>query len=260
MCKVRLLRAEEIDCRAQQTKKDGCSLLLYKDARCDMAILDETYGEMNWQRSHEFKNGKCYCTISVWDDAKKEWIRKEDVGVPSNTEGEKGEASDSFKRAAVNFGIGRELYSAPFIWVKLADGETTLNTKTNKTNKYQVAPSLSFRVAEIGYNEQREIDHLVIVDNKGNARYTYGKVAKKRNNLPEELRDAVVDSELNKALEEVQNALTMDVLKAVWVRWKAYQKNPSFKQAKDAQKEKLEHIERMTQELELDKDDRAEDR
>lgn len=249
MCKVRLLYAEEIDCRVQQTKKDGCSLLLYKDARCDMAILDETYGEMNWQRSHEFKSGKCYCTISVWDDVKKEWIRKEDVGVPSNTEGEKGEASDSFKRAAVNFGIGRELYSAPFIWVKLTDGETTLNAKTNK---YQVSPSLSFRVAEIEYN-QREIARLVIVDNKGNARFTYGKKSDAPTpTLPSPMADAQRGVQLLQAINEIKSALTMDVLKAVWSRHKEWQKEPRFIQEKNKRKLELEEVmQKITNELEL---------
>lgn len=251
MCKVRLLRAEEIDCRVQQTKKDGCSLLLYKDARCDMAILDETYGEMNWQRSHEFKSGKCYCTISVWDDVKKEWIRKEDVGVPSNTEGEKGEASDSFKRAAVNFGIGRELYSAPFIWVKLAEGETTLNAKTNK---YQVSPSLSFRVAEIEYNPLREIHHLVIVDNKGKTRFTFGHKVVENPTVPKEIDDAQRAARLLHAKNEIKGALTMDVLKAVWSRHKEFQLDEDFIALKDERKAQLRNIAKLSAELDLETD------
>lgn len=252
MCKVRLLRAEEIDCRVQQTKKDGCSLLLYKDARCDMAILDETFGEMNWQRSHEFKSGKCYCTISVWDDVKKEWIRKEDVGVPSNTEGEKGEASDSFKRAAVNFGIGRELYSAPFIWVKLADGETTLNAKTNK---YQVSPSLSFRVAEIEYNPLREIHRLVIVDNKGKARFTFGHKVVENPTVPKEIDDAQRAARLLNAKNEIKGALTMDVLKAVWSRHKEFQHDEDFIALKDERKAQIRNIAKLSAELELQPDE-----
>ena len=250
MCKVRLLRAEEIDCRVQQIKKDGCSLLLYKDARCDMAILDETFGEMNWQRSHEFKNGKCYCTISVWDDVKKEWIRKEDVGVPSNTEGEKGEASDSFKRAAVNFGIGRELYSAPFIWVKLADGETTPN---DKSNTYKVSPSLSFRVAEIDYN-QREICHLVIVDNKGKTRFTMGKKVAETPTVPKEIDDAQRAARLLHAKNEIKGALTMDVLKAVWSRHKEFQHDEDFIALKDERKAQLRNIAKLSAELGLEPD------
>lgn len=171
MCRVRLLRAEEIDCRVQQTKQNGCSLLLYKDARCDMAILDETFGDMGWQRKHEFKNGKCYCTISVWSQSHNEWISREDVGVPSFAEPDKGESSDSFKRAATSFGVGRELYTAPFIWIPLQGSETV--KKEGKEVKYILNYGISFRVSEIYYYE-REICGLVIVDQTGKERYRYG--------------------------------------------------------------------------------------
>ena len=113
------LRADEIEVRVAQAKKDGVSLLLYKDARCDQNILDETVGQMNWQRHHSRENANCI--VSIWDDAKKQWVEKEDTGTESNTEKEKGLASDSFKRACFNWGIGRELYTAPFIWVKADD-------------------------------------------------------------------------------------------------------------------------------------------
>lgn len=115
--KFRYINDTEVECRVAQVTAKGVSLLLYKDARCDMNILDETVGPMNWKRSHEFKDGRLYCTVSIWDDEKGQWISKEDVGVESNAEPEKGQSSDSFKRACVNWGIGRELYSSPFIWV-----------------------------------------------------------------------------------------------------------------------------------------------
>lgn len=113
------LRADEIECRVAQATEKGVSLLLYKDARCDMNILDETVGAMNWQRGHTRENANCI--VSIWDEKKQQWISKEDTGTESNTEAEKGLASDSFKRACFNWGIGRELYSAPFIWVKAED-------------------------------------------------------------------------------------------------------------------------------------------
>lgn len=113
------LRAEEIECRVAQAKQNGVSLLLYKDARCDQTILDETVGPMNWQRHHTRENANC--VVSIWDTEKHMWISKEDTGTESNTEKEKGLASDSFKRACFNWGIGRELYSAPFIWIKAED-------------------------------------------------------------------------------------------------------------------------------------------
>lgn len=110
------LRADEIECRIGRATQNGVSLLLYKDARCDQSILDETVGPMNWQRHHSRENANCI--VSIWDDVKCQWIDKEDTGTESNTEKEKGLASDSFKRACVNWGIGRELYTAPFIWIK----------------------------------------------------------------------------------------------------------------------------------------------
>lgn len=132
----RKLDAKEIECRVQSVKANGLVLLLYKDARCDMNILDETYGTLGWQRSHVVINNNLFCNVSVWDTDKKQWITKQDVGTESNTEKEKGQASDSFKRACFNLGIGRELYTAPFIWVNGSDcnikdvnGKKTCNDK-----------------------------------------------------------------------------------------------------------------------------------
>lgn len=115
--KFRDLTPDEIECRIGMVKPNGLSLLLYKDARCDMNILDETVGEMNWQREHKEFKGNLFCGISIYDENKKHWVTKFDCGTESNTEKEKGEASDSFKRAGFNWGIGRELYTSPFIWV-----------------------------------------------------------------------------------------------------------------------------------------------
>lgn len=113
--KFRDLTKDEIECRVQSVKENGLVLLLYKDARCDMNILDETVGAENWQRHHTRDNANCI--VAIWDDAKKQWIEKEDTGTESATEAEKGLASDSFKRACFNWGIGRELYTAPFTWI-----------------------------------------------------------------------------------------------------------------------------------------------
>lgn len=117
----RTLRADEIDCRISQVKKDGSglSLLLYKDARCDQNILDEVVGPFNWKREHTRDNKNCI--VSIKNPETGEWISKEDTGTESNTEKEKGLASDSFKRACFNWGIGRELYTAPFIWINKGD-------------------------------------------------------------------------------------------------------------------------------------------
>ena len=171
---VRLLTANEIECRVQSVKKTnrgvGCILLLYKDARVDMKLLDETYGPMNWQRTHEVINGNLFCNIEIWDDQKKQWIKKQDVGVESNTEKEKGQASDAFKRAGFNWGIGRELYTAPFIWIDLKDGEYYENN-----GRISLSPRTSFKVKYIDYNADREIIALQLVDNKNTIRYELGK-------------------------------------------------------------------------------------
>ena len=114
--KFRCLRAEDVNARVQKlVVGSGAILLLYKDARVDMAMLDKEVGPFNWKREHSRDNANC--TISIWDEEKSQWVSKEDVGTPSNTEAEKGLASDAFKRAGFNWGIGRELYTAPFIWV-----------------------------------------------------------------------------------------------------------------------------------------------
>lgn len=113
--KFRSLRADEVDARISTVNEKGVSLLLYKDARCDMNILDETVGAMGWTREHRRDNANC--VVSIWDAEKTQWVSKEDTGTESYTEKEKGLASDSFKRACFNWGIGRELYTAPFVWI-----------------------------------------------------------------------------------------------------------------------------------------------
>ena len=170
---VRLLNASEIECRVQSVKKTktsvGCILLLYKDARVDMKLLDETYGPTNWQRTHEVINGNLFCNIEIWDSEKNQWVRKQDVGTESNTAKEKGEASDSFKRAGFNWGIGRELYTSPFIWVDLKEGEYY-----EKDGKTYISPRTKFTVKSINYNEEREITSLQIIDSHNVVRYTLG--------------------------------------------------------------------------------------
>lgn len=133
MCMFRDLRADEIECRVARVTEYGVSLLLYKDARCDQTILDETVGEFGWQRCHTRENANCI--VSLWDEKKQQWVSKEDTGTESNTEKEKGLASDSFKRACFNWGIGRELYTAPFIWIK-AEECTALKQKDGRWKCY----------------------------------------------------------------------------------------------------------------------------
>lgn len=153
--KFRKLKAEEIECRIQTIKNTtsyGVSLLLYKDARVDQRMLDEEVGPMNWQRKHTRDNANCI--VSIWDEDKKRWIEKEDTGTESNTEAEKGLASDSFKRACFNWGIGRELYTAPFIWVT--------NCEIKKNAKGKDVCYDRFYVSKIEYDEAGDISALDI--------------------------------------------------------------------------------------------------
>ena len=171
MNKPRLLRAEEISVRAQSVVDAksgvGAVLLLYKDARADMQILDETFGISGWQRKHDVVNGNLFCSVSVWDEEKAQWIEKQDVGTESDAEAEKGQASDAFKRACVNFGIGRELYTGPFIWVSLRDGETY-----NDKGKLKLSKSVKFSVGKIEYDGNDKISVLEIIDKNGDVRYS----------------------------------------------------------------------------------------
>lgn len=158
MKEIPLLTKEDIECRIQSVNEKGAVLLLYKTARADMRILDEVVGSMNWQRHHEVINGNLFCTISIYDPDKGQWVSKQDCGVPSNTQGEKGEASDAFKRAGFSWGIGRELYDSPFIWI------------SGKVGKYD-----RFHVTDIQYDrEKREFTRLTICDDKGKERYRLG--------------------------------------------------------------------------------------
>lgn len=163
--KFRKLRATEIECRVGTINSKGFSILLYKDARVDMTLLDETVGATNWQRDHKDVKGNLYCGISIWDADKNQWITKWDCGIESfGNDGneKKGESSDSFKRAGFNWGIGRELYTAPFIWI---EGNTK---EVDKNGRKVYVPTIkTMKVNFIDYNKNGEIAHLKIYgDNK----------------------------------------------------------------------------------------------
>lgn len=172
MSGFRKLRADEIECRVAMCRPNGLSLLLYKDARCDQRILDETFGMMNWQNSYTRDNANC--TVSVYDDEKKMWISKENTGTESNTEKEKGLASDSFKRACFNWGIGRELYTSPFIWI--TSDKCKIQTGANGNCQCRDR----FSVLSIGYTDER-ISKLEILNETLNLvvfQYKEGSVSK----------------------------------------------------------------------------------
>lgn len=163
---IRLLRADEIECRVASASEKGTSILLYKDARVDQRILDETFGMFGWKRSHQCMDGILYCTVEVFDQEKGCWIAKQDVGTVGNYEKEKSQASDSFKRACFNWGIGRELYSAPFIWIPSKDAEIR-----KKDGKFYCNDH--FSVSSIRCSSDREILSLAIRNDSKGGRLVY---------------------------------------------------------------------------------------
>lgn len=181
----RLLKEDEIECRVGNVTSRGYTLLLYKNARADMTILDEIVGYLNWQREHYECKGNLFCRVGInvnFDKKDKEpyWIWKSDCGSESNTEKEKGEASDSFKRACVNWGIGRELYSSPFIFINC-------QTKA-KSNGYgyelpDSEKNRKFKVNSIDY-VGKKISKLVLSDAKtGEIVFSFGNSKSKKENV-----------------------------------------------------------------------------
>jgi hypothetical protein len=250
--KFRTLYADEIECRAGNCTEKGFTLLLYKDARVDMNLLDETVGCMNWKREHEVVNDNLYCTVSIWDDMKQQWVSKQDVGTESNTEAVKGESSDSFKRACFNIGIGRELYTAPLIWINANTGELTKGSN----GKFKLTPSAKFFVSTIEYNDKREISKLIIVDKDGKTRFSFG-VAKTNKPQPKKEEPKVEKQEYTNetivgetiddlfgdtrmmAIQEANSATTMESLKAVWDSYKMLQSDKLFISAVNQRKSKF---------------------
>lgn len=223
---IRLLRADEIECRVQscgrmQNGNVWCNLLLYKDARCDMRILDEVFGIFGWKREHSTVNNQLCCTVSVKDD-NGEWVSKQDVGVESNTEAVKGNFSDAFKRACFNFGIGRELYTAPKIFITLNNGEWI-----EKNGKPALSSRTSFSVKEISYDNNRNINALVIVDNKGMVRYKLGDVIQESQQGNAEGSD-VDDMYEGYALPAIRQARSREELTRIWNDYPQLQEDQRF--------------------------------
>lgn len=159
MCNFRTLRADEIECRVAKAGNGYVTCLLYKTARTDMDLLDETVGALNWQVDYEEVHGNLFCTIAIYDEQRDRWITKSNCGIESkedNGNEKKGEASDAMKRAGFCWGIGRELYTAPSIFIRTK----TIDDKGNKINHY-------YDVDEIEYDKSRRISKLVLTE-KGN--------------------------------------------------------------------------------------------
>ena len=199
---IRLLRADEIECRVSTINDRGVSLLLYKDARVDQRILDETFTPLGWQRTHQSIDGNLYCTVSIWDEDKKQWISKQDVGTAGYTEQEKSQASDSFKRACFNIGIGRELYTAPdSIWVPA--NKVEMKQKNGKWITYD-----RFHVRSIEYNDQRGISSLVIANSRDRVVYSWtARAAAPKKEEPESGLSRTQMNSLQKELDRTGVAL-----------------------------------------------------
>ena len=189
--KFRELRADEIECRIGQIGENGngLSLLLYKTARCDMDLLDEVVGPENWQREHYECKGNLFCRVGINTNynvpallQSVNWVYKSDCGSESNTEKEKGEASDSFKRACVNWGIGRELYTAPFIWV--TDCKIEYSKRYDKFKCYD-----KFVVSNISYKDSKITELTIKNEKTGNVVFEMNKIS--NNKKKEAVNDIV---------------------------------------------------------------------
>lgn len=226
MREFRTLKPTEIQVRPTDTKyKGGAMLLLYKDARVDMQILDETVGQENWQKRYYEVKGNLYCSVGIRID--NEWIWKDDCGVESNTECEKGEASDAFKRACFNWGIGRELYTTPKIKIQCPD-----------SYYYNDKMTMTFTVADIAFNDNKQCTKLVIVDRFNNVVFDW--VNGQQNNTQQQKLTTPKQQKLttttNMSSERIPtglygktvNAQSMDALKSIWDSNELYHNNKIF--------------------------------
>lgn len=204
MRKFRLLKAEEIEVKIKQVTEKGAVALIYKTSRVDMDILDETVGAENWQSEYVEIKGNLYCGIGIKDETTQEWVWKYDCGIESRSDGEgnekKGEASDAFKRAGVQWGIGRELYTSPFIFLNLP----TIANQNGKGYKLK-NPFARFEVKEIEYDTSNKIAKIVIADEKENEVYRH----------PREATSATKKAQAVEKTEEFK-PLTKSELISVW--------------------------------------------
>lgn len=196
----RKLRADEIEVRVGSVMNGAATLLLYKDSRVDMNVLDETVGPLYWKREHSRDNANC--TVSIYNKELGEWVSKEDTGTESYTEREKGLASDSFKRACVNWGIGRELYTSPRIKIKC-------ETMPKNNGGYELKNRWEFwgvEVTEIGYDEAGNINVLEISKNNK----VIFNMDNNVNHYPEVKK---AEQELAKAITETQRQTLLGMMR-----------------------------------------------
>jgi len=215
------LAIEDIEFRVQSVNKGGyATILAYKDARVDMNRLDDVCGALNWKREHFDNNTRC--RVSIYNSGIKEWVSKEDVGTPSNTEAQKGLASDSFKRACFNWGIGRELYDYPAMSIKLNDKEFDKATKK---------ATWDFKLKEWIWNSEFNTDGKLVklscVDNNGKERFSFSVTQPKPKMTVED------------AIKEIEKAADVKMLLSIWSAGKVFQKDTKFVAAKDKRKNEL---------------------
>ena len=177
-----------------------------------MDVLDETVGSLNWQRKHSRENANCI--VSIYDEDKKIWVEKEDTGTESFTEKEKGLASDSFKRACFNWGIGRELYTLPFIWIS-----DSKYIKKNKEGKLSLTDK--FSVKEITVVD-KVITELEIIDSKGTVVFSTKpkKTTKKEQDKAQEYlnsRDGMIEKlKENLSSDKLEKVLKAYKVEEIW--------------------------------------------
>lgn len=228
--KFRLLRADEIEVRTQQTKENGTSVLLYKTARTDANLLDETVGAENWQNDFKSIDGKMFGYISIKCDG--EWVSKSDSGSEGNIEAEKSLASDAFKRAGFKWGIGRELYTAPFIWI--SSDFIKIETRNGKSYTNE-----KFSVSKIKYNDNREIIALEIVNQKNKVVYTFNTETKLVMEKPKTADGVSIECQ-----REINNATTLTELTSVF---RKYEHEEPLEALKSSCASKRELLQLMTQ-------------
>lgn len=231
MEKFRNLKANEIMVRPTDTKFKGSALLLcFKDARIDMQILDDTVGQENWQKRFYDVKGNLYCSVGI--RINDEWIWKDDCGMEGNMDAAKSEASDAFKRACFNWGIGRELYTVPKIKIKCPD-----NYYFNE--KF----AMTFTVSEIEFDENKQCTKLVIVDRFGNVVFNWSNGKQDTVEQPSNFQEAklVVTDRISPQLYGIVcDASSLDYLKQIWDQNPLYHNNKVFKNLVSKRKKQLQ--------------------
>lgn len=231
----RSLRADEVMVRFKSlnAKDKGnatkATYLLYKDARCDMRILDEMFGSFGWSREHKMLDGKLYCSVSIYNEKTGSWVSKDDAGEETQVEATKGEASDAFKRVCFNWGIGRELYTAPKIEIPfVGDFESK--------NKAHYGLKVSEMVVE-----DHKITKLTIVDNFGKVRFEWSANAQQP--APQAKKAEMYDPTKEDAIYAAKTTLprlnTKEDLLSLWFLYPQMHKDKEFIQLFTTRKNEL---------------------